>query len=242
MKLKYLVVGTGRCGTVFMARLLTSLGIPCGHESIFNYLGLEHALKIFKNEAIPELSYASTVNWVDGQKIEEIDWLEDVSQIEAESSYMAVPFLSCDELSATKIIHIVRDPIKVIHSFCNHINYFANSEPRTIFEEFIYEHLPELKMKMSKYERASLYYVRWNEMIEKSNCHLFHRIEDGSQAIMDFVNKYSDTPFSNTSVNTYKKWTDENFNLHLVKSKEIRDLLIEMGKKYSYKTSLATFL
>ena len=34
-KLDFLVTGTGRCGTVYMAELLTSLGIPCGHESLF---------------------------------------------------------------------------------------------------------------------------------------------------------------------------------------------------------------
>ena len=39
MKLKYLVTGTGRSGTVYMARLLTSLGIPCSHEMIFDYRG-----------------------------------------------------------------------------------------------------------------------------------------------------------------------------------------------------------
>jgi len=34
--MKYIVTGTGRCGTNFLARLLTSAGVPCGRESVFN--------------------------------------------------------------------------------------------------------------------------------------------------------------------------------------------------------------
>jgi hypothetical protein len=30
--LNFVVVGTGRCGTAYMAQLLTRMGIPCGHE------------------------------------------------------------------------------------------------------------------------------------------------------------------------------------------------------------------
>lgn len=35
MNVKYVVTGTGRCGTGFMSKLLTSAGVPCGHEAIF---------------------------------------------------------------------------------------------------------------------------------------------------------------------------------------------------------------
>ena len=33
--IEYLIIGTGRSGTGFMAHLLTNFGIRCGHESIF---------------------------------------------------------------------------------------------------------------------------------------------------------------------------------------------------------------
>ena len=42
-KLDVIVVGTGRCGTGYMAKLLTGMGIPCGHESIFTFRGIEEA-------------------------------------------------------------------------------------------------------------------------------------------------------------------------------------------------------
>jgi hypothetical protein len=34
--LEFIIVGTGRCGTGYMSRLVTSAGKSCGHESIFN--------------------------------------------------------------------------------------------------------------------------------------------------------------------------------------------------------------
>lgn len=173
MKLKYLIVGTGRSGTVFMARLLTSLGIPCGHESVFNIEGLERARRILEGYAAPTLSYTSTVSWSNGKKHEDFDWLADVSAIEADSSYMSAPFLNDVILAQTKIIHVVRDPSKVVHSFCHHIDYFRYSEPKTLWEFFIYQQLPELKCDMAQYERAALFYVLWNELIEKRSCDFF---------------------------------------------------------------------
>lgn len=34
--MKYLVIGTGRCGTGYMSQLLTACGVKCGHEEYFN--------------------------------------------------------------------------------------------------------------------------------------------------------------------------------------------------------------
>jgi hypothetical protein len=34
--LNFVVVGTGRCGTAYMAQLLTRMGIPCGHEWVYS--------------------------------------------------------------------------------------------------------------------------------------------------------------------------------------------------------------
>lgn len=33
---KFIITGTGRCGTKFTATLLSEVGIPCGHENYFN--------------------------------------------------------------------------------------------------------------------------------------------------------------------------------------------------------------
>jgi len=111
-RLKYLVTGTGRCGTVYMARLLTLAGIPCGHESIFDWKGITWAKRRLAGEVPLELSSISTIRLENGRWSPEPEWLTDVEAIEAESSYMAAPFLEESFLSETKVIHLVRHPIK----------------------------------------------------------------------------------------------------------------------------------
>src|SRR5688572_3038641 len=39
---RFVIVGTGRCGTTYTAELLTQSGVPCGHESIFSYTGMNY--------------------------------------------------------------------------------------------------------------------------------------------------------------------------------------------------------
>ena len=39
----WLITGTGRCGTGYVAMVLQSAGVNCGHEAVFNHAGLEHA-------------------------------------------------------------------------------------------------------------------------------------------------------------------------------------------------------
>ena len=233
MNLKYIIASTGRSGTVYMARLLTSVGVPCGHESIFTWQGIEKAKNILCDSHKPNLSYTSSMDFVDGIWIPKEKWLENIDEIEAESSYMAVPFLSDECLKDTKIIHVVRNPIKVINSFCNHIGYFKEKTPQNIYEEFIYSFLPELKEEMSYYERSSLYYIRWNQLIEKANPDLFHRIEDNPIKIFDFINKNGDY-FNDKKINTYKSRTNDYFNLHKIQSEIIKSELIQIMKKYNY--------
>lgn len=38
--LKYVITGTGRCGTTFAAKSFCSAGIPCGHELVFRFHGV----------------------------------------------------------------------------------------------------------------------------------------------------------------------------------------------------------
>lgn len=36
---RFVVTGSGRCGTWWTSRLLTAAGLPCGHEKVFNHRG-----------------------------------------------------------------------------------------------------------------------------------------------------------------------------------------------------------
>jgi hypothetical protein len=232
MKLNYLVTGTGRCGTVFMARLLTSVGILCGHEMIFNYDGLEAAKRRLRGEEPFETSWASRSKFEDGTGVEIEKWLPD-GEIEAESSYLAAPFLKDEILKDATVIHLVRDPAKVVNSFCNYIHSFVNKAAKNSYEDFIYSRVPECRKVMPNYDRAAIYWVRWNQMIERSKPKLFHRIEDGPQKVLDFLGK-SGPHFNDTTVNTFKRTTTDKFTPKKIESKVILDEFLAMGKRYGY--------
>jgi len=144
--MKYLVTGTGRCGTGTLSIFLTHAGYPCGHESIFRWGGRP-------------------------------------SHIEgvAESSWMAAPYLDDERLEDTTIIHLVRDPIKVVSSIV-HIGLFT-SENVAGYAHFIYLNLPELK-EYSVLDKAVYFYTKWNEMIEP-RADVFFRLEDGPETLIE---------------------------------------------------------
>ncbi len=143
--LEYLVVGTGRSGTLYAAKLLTALGFPCGHERIFNGSDLSE---------LPRLMDRDSDNSACGKHF----GLEFAGRPVAESSYMAVPFLDHESLKDCRIIHVVRDPLKVIRSFLNNLLFFreARANFRHAQEQFLYEHLPHLELLPDRVTRSLL--------------------------------------------------------------------------------------
>lgn len=230
MKLKILVTGTGRCGTNFVANLLTSIGLPCGHEAFFGPKGIDFAMEAISDKQKPENSEIS--------KRGEI--LSDGMKLVADSSYMAAPFIG--EFDCP-VIHVVRNPIEVISSFLSKpFLYFMSPHPtmpeyRFVYEEFIYKHLPELAQKMPKSDRAALYYIRWNEMIEHSGrVELRHRIEDSPSAIVELIGHSGDFYF-NSRCNSFsldkKRW-----NPNRIKDHRIKKDLMDIMKRYGYPKSM----
>lgn len=203
MKLKYLVCGTGRCGTVYMARIFTSLGIPCGHESIFNHEGLKNALCIINNKKLPKLSKCSQHDILADKPIKK--WINEKAII-AESSYMAAPFLDNKEIKDVPLIHIVRHPLKVITSWIQTKTLENNVNP---WGKFIYKHLPLLKKIKDPIDKACYYYIEWNKIIESkygNRKHLFFRVEDDTKKIVNFLNVSSDEDiFKNREINSWRK-------------------------------------
>lgn len=231
--LKYLVVGTGRCGSVGIARTLTSVGIPCGHESIFDWGGLEVALKRLNHEEPIVLSEISQEN------CNAPNWI-DPTTIIAESSYMAAPFL--EYFQETDIIHIVRNPVDVVNSFCNYHNYFKNPDcQKEQWEGFIYSHLPELKDEsLTNYDRGCLYYVKWNQMIEnklKDRSYCFYRVEDDIAKLLEFLGVKQNTFFQDKTMNTLKRPIEQHFNVSLINNQNIKKDFLKIGKKYKYNMS-----
>ena len=242
MNLQYVITGTGRCGTVYMARLLTSVGILCGHETIFDYCGLRGAKKRLDGEEDLRLSVVASIEYDElKNEYHPVNWHPDVNQIVADASYMAAPFLNDDVLAGTKVIHVVRNPIQVINSFCNSLYYFRNCDgvwkENQIYENFIYKFVPELKVDMPQYDRAALYYTKWNEMIEKAKPDFFYRVEDDPGQLLAFLGASGISEYyKDTKANTFKKSfnTDVFDSVMKIQNRAIRMDLANMAKRYGY--------
>lgn len=236
MELKFLITGTGRCGTLFMTQFLCAAGMPCGHESIFDFCGLERAKRKLNGEEPVTPSVISKVSHL--------------GEISAESSYMAAPFLDDEIFKNTKIIHLVRNPIKVVDSFINGLEFFSDTPlPHAVpYENYIYHFFPELKDVLNQADRACLYYVLWNEMIEQKLANrefLFHRIEDDLKPAIDYLSMTNiDIEHWNSqkTINTLPRVRSPKFSIFQIKDSNIKKRFIEIGGKYGYQIHTALFL
>jgi len=89
-KLKYLIIGTGRCGTGYFQKSFNNSGLNCGHENIFNSNDDDkNCQQYLKNQIFV-----------------------------AESSWAAAPYIDEPWFSEEiKIIHLIRNPVDVVRSF-----------------------------------------------------------------------------------------------------------------------------
>lgn len=229
INLEYIVTGTGRCGTLYMSNLLTTLGIPCSHEGIFSHKGYEKAIEIIKEGKVEN----SIISKDSCDNLSEFEY-----KIIADSSYMSAPFLSKFDAPA---IHVVRNPLNVVGSFIGpYFNYFKNEEPKLEkerechfpYEKFIYEHVPELKKEITQLDRAFLFYVRWNQMIEESKkTILFHRIEDDIEPIKNLFKYKGNNFYKNKKSNSKEKVS---ICVDDINNQEIKKELLEIMKRYGY--------
>lgn len=236
MSLKFVITGTGRCGTVFMARLLSSLGISCGHESVFNtdtHMSIEEKLRRRQFR----LSHCAQIDKLTGRGIK--PWVK-LKKLVADSSYLSAPYLADPLLEATKIVHLVRHPMKVISSFVNDGQLFQPREEVNWhvvpFENFIEHHLPEVKEERSPLEKVCRFYIGWNSLIEekaKDRTCLIHRIEDQvSTDLLRFLGKPDAQEYFTGRVNSWRTGKP------LIRIEEVpeplRSELVEIGQRYRY--------
>lgn len=241
VQLKYLVVGTGRCGTVYLARLLTSVGIPCGHERIFNGGSLEQSMRTM---------YQSTGNSACSTACgHDLTQYRD-EEIMADSSYLAVPFLDDSRLRNCRIVHAVRNPLRVVLSFLNDIKFFRHRRHQDVthdHERFIYEHLPSLEEFDDPVSRACHYYVEWNGMVERrtqGRRRFLHPVENDPAELFDFLGVgAAEDYFRETICNSYRRWpqylrTYESAELYTpddVLDCNLRDELLRIAAQYGYR-------
>jgi len=238
MELKIIVTGTGRCGTNFMANLLTSMGWPCGHEAVFGPEGIERAMETIEGKRSPENSKISRIGTI----------LSDERSLVGDSSYMAAPFLKNFD---STVIHLVRNPTDVVASligsgFRNFIgsnpSHFDDLPNHFEHEKFIYDHLPELSTEMPQLDRACLFYLRWNEMIESSGrIDLMHRVEDPPDKIKKLLG-FTGECYSNTRCNSFGHNKKESVSPMRIDNPDIRKEFRDMIRRYGYKERIDILL
>lgn len=142
--LKYVVTGAGRSGTGYMSKLLTSVGIPCGHEQVFG-----------------------------------LDGMRD-TPYQAGSSWLAMPWLA-DLAADVRVIHLVRHPVKAISSLLT--VRALQTEP---YAAFIRRHVPRLVEWKTDADRATYYWLKWNQAVE-AHADYRHRVEDKPDDLWRFL-------------------------------------------------------
>lgn len=227
--LKIVVTGTGRCGTVFMANLLTSMGWPCGHEAVFGPHGISRAREILSGRTPTENSQISRSGTIFSEGI----------PIVGDSSYMSAPFLR--EIDAT-VIHLVRDPMKVVASIIGDTfrNFsapapteFKDAPDHILYESFMYDHMPELGRDIPQLDRGCLFYLRWNEMIEASGrVDIFHRIEDPIDRIAKLMGGRG-WGYDDVKCNSFSG-TSRDWSLSDIEDPAIRSEMREIMRRYGY--------
>lgn len=204
---RFIIVGAGRCGTGYMSKVFQSAGVNCGHETVFGPLGLNAATAL--RAVHPHL--------------------------EAEASWLAAPYLDSPLLQSAAVIHLVRDPCRVLASFVN-LPIFRTITP---FSQFIWEHQPHVFEYSTAVDRAASYFVRWNRWIERlaGSRRIVHRVEDDAAALIRRLTIALDTPalFSDTRYNHRGEPPD--VSARDIGDKRLRGQFLELSEQYGYSTA-----
>jgi len=187
-----------------MAKWLSSAGIKCTHEKVFNRDGWESALERIKLRR-------DNPSWA---------W-------QADSSWLAAPFLGRPEIDDMTIVHVVRHPKSTIDSFLRLILY-ADVKP---FFDWATQFIPKIK-DMNPVDSMAYWYVAFNEMIEP-HADFRHRVEDNTTRLKRFLNIGSRDLYSDTLYNSRTGLGPSNVKLSDI-SPELRTRLLAMTERYGY--------
>lgn len=206
---KFLIAGTGHCGTGYIAELLNKIGIDTGHEFIFN-------------PDNPDILENGLVKWKD--KVGEVSW-ESCFYLER------IP-------RNIMIYHQVRDPIKVIRAFMRE-KFFENKNKWFLFAEkhlnfsslekhdkylFWYYTLNKLIERHVEFNRYKV------EMIDSNLVStILHNA--GFKNLVSIQSVINDLP---KNINSHAKKEDELITWDTFPNSELKEKVMEMAVEYGY--------
>lgn len=150
MKLKFVVAGTGRSGTAYIARLLTAAGVPTGHERWFTWVP-----GIGDRQTIDRTGCGRGKAWPSRLK-EEIRRRR--QPIMGDASWLAVPRL--DRFDGRVFLQ-VRDPLAVIASYVAMRFFdFSAVQKKSVWQVFALQHFDPTGDSVVD---AARWWVTWNQ-------------------------------------------------------------------------------
>lgn len=141
--LEVVVIGSGRSGTAWAAHRLTEAGVPCGHESVFDW----HP----SSDPSRRLDYPGRTpsEWEPPPTVE----------LRAESSLAAIAHLS-HLPDGCRIWHVVRDPRDVIDSWAK--SGLLTDPTASPYGRFMLAHVPAIADESLNVGRAARWVAEWN--------------------------------------------------------------------------------
>jgi len=218
-----LVTGTGRCGTGYLSKVLSSVGVRCTHEGIFS----PHKNPV--GEIMPEgMADDEDILYRVRTRMAHPEW-----EWHAESSWLAAPYLDRAELQKLTVVHLVREPKKTIDSMCRQ-GGLGHEKIGGRFYQFSVSNVPESLNIEPCGARMAYFYTRWNEMIE-SHADIRWRVEDDVTGLLDLlgIDWQGKEVFSNTRYNSRQGYFESDVDLDAL-SDPIRSDLRTMTERYGY--------
>jgi hypothetical protein len=154
---------------------------------------------------------------------------------QAESSWLATPYLQKPELSPLTVVHLVRHPKKVIESKLR-LMFFTHPRYGPHFNWMV-QFIPKINDFERPEEKAVYWYLKLNEMVT-ARADIFHRVEDKIETLLDELSiQWCDKPvFNDTQYNTRLGYGPVKFNIETIAPK-LKDRLLALTEKYGYDKS-----
>ena len=206
-----LVTGTGRCGTGYAAHVLTSAGVRCTHEGLFKPRPWPVTAQEIK-------ARRDNPAW---------GW-------QAESSWLAFPFLKAANVRELVVVHQVRHPKHVIDSKCRMEFWNYRSGKYRLYANWARSYLPRLDLYDTIQDKAAHWYIEVNRIVAES-ADVFHRAEDGGAALLDKLEiEYEPgTLYNNTRYNSRAGFVPSDVKLGDF-SRELRLELERLSSRWGY--------
>jgi len=215
-----------------MANLLSKLGLPCGHERIFNIWRICH----IENFEDPMIAFHNP----------------DTKQ--GDASFLSIPYL--DQLPAgTVVLHQIRNPLKVIQSHMG-IRFFADpyvpsmnlAEEHPQILSFIGAHCAKIIAGETEIQRCMRYWYLWNRLAERARdkpglIYMRYRIEELDIPLLENIlkrispdfraNNYDDA-LQSISKKTNTRARDEYWTLDNLPPGDDKNQVLEAARSYGY--------